>query len=75
MIESIAYNAVFAYTVGATVPERTGTDEPHCFAYFSLAGKVVSFFIIGLLPLLQYKIYNRGVVDVGSIFVEIFHSV
>ena len=24
-----------AYTVGATVPERTGTDEPHCFAYFS----------------------------------------
>ena len=27
MIESIAYNAVFAYTVGATVPERTGTDE------------------------------------------------
>ena len=52
MIESIAYNAVFAYTVGATVPERTGTDEPHCFAYFSLAGKVVSFLIIGLLPLL-----------------------
>jgi hypothetical protein len=51
MIESIAYNAVFAYTVGATVPERTGTDEPHCFAYFSLAGKVVSFLIIGLLPL------------------------
>jgi len=75
MIESIAYNATLAYTVGATVPERTGTDEPHCFAYFSLAGKVVSFFIIGLLPLLQYKIYNRGVVDVGSIFVEIFHSV
>lgn len=40
-----------------------------------LAGKVVSFLIISLLPLLQYKIYNRGVVDVGSIFVEIFHSV
>jgi hypothetical protein len=50
MIESIAYNAALAYTVGATVPERTGTDESHCFAYFSLAGKVVSFLIIGLLP-------------------------
>jgi hypothetical protein len=52
MIESIAYNAALAYTVGATVPERTGTDEPHCFTYFSLAGKVVSFLIISLLPLL-----------------------
>ena len=75
MIESISYDAVFACTVSTTVPERTGTDEPHCFTYFSLTGKVFSFLIIGLLPLLQYEIYNRGVVDMGSIFIEIFHNV
>jgi hypothetical protein len=52
IVESISYDITFSQIVDTTVPERAGTDKAHRPADFSLSGKIVSFLIIGLFPLL-----------------------